>query len=83
MQLRRSTRPYRCARARCSSTSTSRTATATGSPRRSRTAWIRPRILLTSSDTIDVSPRRFDNCGAVAFVPKTELATIELTGLLR
>lgn len=44
---------------------------------------IRPRILLTSSDTLDVSPGRLDNCGAVAFVPKTELATIELTGLLR
>jgi PAS domain S-box-containing protein len=44
---------------------------------------IRPRILLTSSDIIDVSPQRLDSCGAVAFVPKTELATVELTGLLR
>ena len=44
---------------------------------------IRPRILLTSSETLDVSPGTLDNCGAVAFVPKTQLATIELTGLLR
>jgi PAS domain S-box-containing protein len=44
---------------------------------------IRPRILLTSSEMIDVSPGRLDSCGAVAFVSKTELATIDLTGLLR
>jgi PAS domain S-box-containing protein len=44
---------------------------------------IRPRILLTSSEALDVSSSRLDSCGAVAFVPKTELATIELTGLLR
>jgi PAS domain S-box-containing protein len=44
---------------------------------------IRPRILLTSSETLDVSTATLDRCGAVAFVPKTELATTELTGLLR
>jgi len=44
---------------------------------------IRPRIVLTSSETRDVSTDRLDSCGAVAFVPKTELATTELTGLLR
>jgi hypothetical protein len=32
---------------------------------------------------IDVTPSRLDDCGAVAFVPKTELATTDLTGLLR
>jgi PAS domain S-box-containing protein len=44
---------------------------------------IRPRILLTSSEMIDVSTDMLDSCGAVAFVPKTELATVDLTGLLR
>jgi CheY-like chemotaxis protein len=48
-----------------------------------RDSGIRPRILLTSSEMIDVSPARLDSCGAVAFVPKTELVTIDLTGLLR
>jgi PAS domain S-box-containing protein len=48
-----------------------------------RDAAVRPRILLTSSEMIDVSPSRLDDCGAVAFVPKTELATTDLTGLLR
>ncbi len=48
-----------------------------------RESGIRPRILLTSSEMIDVSPARLDSCGAVAFVPKTELVTIDLTGLLR
>jgi CheY-like chemotaxis protein len=46
-------------------------------------AGIRSRILLTSSEMIDVSPQRLDSCGAVAFVPKTELVTTDLTGLLR
>jgi len=32
---------------------------------------------------LDVSTDTLDSCGAVAFVPKTELATTELTGLLR
>jgi hypothetical protein len=32
---------------------------------------------------IDVSPGTLDSCGAVAFVPKTELVTVDLTGLLR
>ena len=44
---------------------------------------IRPRILLTSSEMMDVSPGTLDSCGAVAFVPKTELVTVDLTGLLR
>jgi CheY-like chemotaxis protein len=44
---------------------------------------IRPRILLTSSEMIDVSPGMLDSCGAVAFVPKTELVTVDLTRLLR
>lgn len=46
-------------------------------------AGIRSRILLTSSAVTDVSPRTLERCGAVAFVPKTELATTDLAGLLR
>jgi DNA-binding NarL/FixJ family response regulator len=46
-------------------------------------AGVRSRILLTSSELIDVSPRTLDRCGAVAFVPKTELATTDLSGLLQ
>jgi DNA-binding NarL/FixJ family response regulator len=48
-----------------------------------RDSGIRPRILLTSAEMIDVSPGTLDSCGAVAFVPKTELVTVDLTGLLR
>jgi hypothetical protein len=46
-------------------------------------AGIRSRILLASSAMTDVSSRTLDRCGAVAFVPKTELATTDLPGLLR
>jgi PAS domain S-box-containing protein len=48
-----------------------------------RDSGIGPSILLTSSETIDVSPDTLDRCGAVAFIPKTELATVDLTDLLR
>src|SRR4051794_32769160 len=43
-------------------------------------AGIRSRILLTSSELIEVSPRTLERCGGVAFVPKTELATADLAG---
>jgi CheY-like chemotaxis protein len=46
-------------------------------------AGITSRILLTSSDVIDVSPHALDHCGGVAFLPKTELATTDLSTLLR
>jgi CheY-like chemotaxis protein len=36
------------------------------------------RIVLTSSDTEDVSGAALKTCGAIAFVPKTELATADL-----
>jgi CheY-like chemotaxis protein len=36
------------------------------------------RIVLTSSDTEDVSGAVLKTCGATAFVPKTELATVDL-----
>jgi CheY-like chemotaxis protein len=44
-------------------------------------AGIRSRILLTSALT-NVSSRALKRCGAVAFVPKTELATTDLFRLL-
>lgn len=39
------------------------------------------RIVLTSSDTDDVSGAVLKTCGATAFVPKTELATADLGAL--
>ena len=39
------------------------------------------RIVLTSSDTEDVSSALLRTCGATAFVPKTELATADLGAL--
>jgi len=36
------------------------------------------RIVLTSSETEDVSVALLETCGATAFVPKTELATADL-----
>jgi CheY-like chemotaxis protein len=39
------------------------------------------RIVLTSSDTEDVSAAVLKTCGANAFVPKTELATADLEAL--
>jgi len=39
------------------------------------------RIVLTSSDTEDVSGAVLKTCGATAFVPKTELATADLAAL--
>jgi CheY-like chemotaxis protein len=44
-------------------------------------AGITSRILLTSALT-DVSARALERCGAVAFVPKDELATTDLFRLL-
>lgn len=38
-------------------------------------------IVLTSSDTEDVPSAVLTTCGAVAFVPKTELATSDLEAL--
>jgi two-component system, NarL family, response regulator DesR len=38
-------------------------------------------IVLISSDLDDVPPSALDACGAVAFVPKTELATTDLDRL--
>lgn len=46
-------------------------------------AGIGSRILLTSSAMTDVSALMLERCGAVAFVPKTDLATTDLAGLLR
>jgi CheY-like chemotaxis protein len=46
-------------------------------------AGVSSRILLTSSEMIDVSSRMLDRCGAVAFIPKTELATTDLSALLQ
>jgi CheY-like chemotaxis protein len=46
-------------------------------------AGISARILLTSSAISDVSSHTLERCGAVAFVPKTELATTDLAGLLQ
>jgi CheY-like chemotaxis protein len=46
-------------------------------------AGLKSRILLTSSEATDVSSGTLERCGAVAFVPKTELVTTDLTGLLR
>jgi two-component system response regulator DevR len=46
-------------------------------------AGITSRILLTSSAMTDVSARTLERCGAVAFVPKTELASTDLSDLLR
>jgi CheY-like chemotaxis protein len=40
------------------------------------------RILLTSSEVLDVSSGTLARCGVVAFVAKTELATTDLAGLL-
>jgi CheY-like chemotaxis protein len=45
-------------------------------------AGITSRILLTSSDMTEVSPRTLEYCGGVTFIPKTELATTDLAGLL-
>jgi CheY-like chemotaxis protein len=46
-------------------------------------AGIGSRILLTSAEMLDVPARTLERCGAVAFVAKTELATTDLSGLLR
>jgi two-component system chemotaxis response regulator CheY len=46
-------------------------------------AGITARILLTSSAVIDLSSRAPAAAGAVTFVPKNELATADLAGLLR
>jgi CheY-like chemotaxis protein len=46
-------------------------------------AGVDSRILLTSSAISDVSSRTLERCGAAAFVPKTELATADLAGLLQ
>ena len=40
-----------------------------------------PRVLLTSADA-DVGSEQVDECGAVAFVPKDELPSRDLVGLL-
>ena len=42
----------------------------------------RARIVLTSSDLDAVSTALLNGCGAAAFVPKTDLATIDLRRLL-
>jgi len=39
------------------------------------------RIVLTSADVDDVPRSALTDCGAVAFVPKTELATVDLNQL--
>jgi two-component system, NarL family, nitrate/nitrite response regulator NarL len=39
------------------------------------------RVVLTSSDVDGVSTAVLDDCGATAFVPKTELATVDLRRL--
>jgi CheY-like chemotaxis protein len=41
-----------------------------------------PRILLTSSDPLATTDELARQCGAVGFVPKTELAIVELTNYL-
>jgi CheY-like chemotaxis protein len=46
-------------------------------------AGIRSRIVLTSSAMTDVSSGTLERCGAVAFVAKTDLATVDLADLLR
>ena len=46
-------------------------------------AGVQSRIVLTSAAMTHVSSGTLDRCGAVAFVPKTELATTDLAGLLR
>ena len=46
-------------------------------------ARIGSRILLTSSSTIEVSPGALDRRGIVAFISKSELATTDLSALLR
>jgi DNA-binding NarL/FixJ family response regulator len=38
-------------------------------------------VLLTSSDTDDVPPELLAECGAKAFVPKTELAATDLAAI--
>jgi CheY-like chemotaxis protein len=40
-----------------------------------------PRIVLTSTDATAVSPEQIDGCGAVGFVVKDQLATIDLAAL--
>jgi CheY-like chemotaxis protein len=45
-------------------------------------AGLASRILLTSAAMTDVSPATLERCGAVAFVPKSELASTDLSGLL-
>jgi DNA-binding NarL/FixJ family response regulator len=46
-------------------------------------AGIGSRILLTSAEMTEVSPHTLESIGVAAFVPKTELATTDLSGLLR
>ena len=46
-------------------------------------AGIGARVLLTSAAMTEVSARALERCGAVGFVPKSELATTDLSGLLR
>lgn len=44
-------------------------------------AWPGLTVLLTSSDTDDVPPALLAECGAKAFVPKTELAAADLAAI--
>jgi CheY-like chemotaxis protein len=45
-------------------------------------AGVTSRILLTSCAMTDVPARTLERCGAVGFVPKSELASTDLSGLL-
>lgn len=44
-------------------------------------AWPELTVLLTSSDTDEVPPELLSECGARAFVPKTELAVADLDAI--
>jgi CheY-like chemotaxis protein len=46
-------------------------------------AGMSSRILFTSAATTDVPCRTLERCGAVGFVPKADLPTTDLSGLLR
>jgi hypothetical protein len=78
-----STRPCHCGQARFYSTSSSPDRDGIWVAKALNEAGIRSRILLASSAMTDMSSRTLDRCGAVAFFPKTELATTDLSGLLR
>jgi CheY-like chemotaxis protein len=47
-----------------------------------REAGVTSRILLTSCAVTDVPADTLERCGVVGFVPKSELATTDLSGLL-